>query len=160
MQLLRHAPRTVVHLVLCNRTADDVLFGSRLEPLQRLCPSFYITHVLEEGSLPEPSNSRQVYQSGRIKASTLQAVAHHTPALLSGPPGLVESSYYTLLRLGWLEEEVQCLDGLPPGSKDPRQTLDEIENNSNASTGSTQSLLSTLWGMATCRRRRRSKQEL
>ena len=52
----------------------------------------------KEGSSRESSNHRLAYQAGRINASTLRSVAPHTRALLSGPPGLVESSYHTLLR--------------------------------------------------------------
>ncbi|CAE8638107.1 unnamed protein product, partial [Polarella glacialis] len=68
-------PGKEVHLFMCNKTAEDVLFADRFEELLQANPSFHVTHCLSQGQPPAPATGgRATWRTGRIDAEVLGAV--------------------------------------------------------------------------------------
>jgi len=103
-----------VHLVLCNNAVGDVLCHDRLDALQKVCRTFSVTHCILQGQSNGFSGGPSVWQSGALNAAAVASVTPHTPAVVSGPPGLCRAAANLLISLGWHMGDVQFLDGSPP----------------------------------------------
>eukprot|EP00440_Ansanella_granifera_P074507 gb/GFBE01080856.1/.p1 GENE.gb/GFBE01080856.1/~~gb/GFBE01080856.1/.p1 ORF type:complete len:604 (+),score=167.97 gb/GFBE01080856.1/:1-1812(+) len=109
-----------VHLFLCNRTAEDVLFIDRLEALLEANSKFKVTHCLSQGKAAEEAAAQKAtWQSGRLTAENLASVPRNTKAVLSGPGPLMRMAYDALCKLDRTEDMIHCLDPLPEAVPEP-----------------------------------------
>jgi len=108
-----------VHLFLCNKTAEDVLYQDRFEAMLQANPSFHVTHCLSQGKPPAAAaKQRAKWHSGRLQRSLVDSVPMTLKAVISGPRGLCRTAYDIFLAQGRKEDQIRCLDDLP----DPEET--------------------------------------
>jgi len=103
-----------VHLVLCNKTAEDVLFVDRFEGLLKANASFHVTHCLSKGKPPATSaDGRATWRAGRLNEEVMNDLPRRFKAVVSGPGGLCRTSFDLLQKFGRSEEQIAVLDSLP-----------------------------------------------
>eukprot|EP00930_Biecheleria_cincta_P001798 TRINITY_DN102896_c0_g1_i1.p1 TRINITY_DN102896_c0_g1~~TRINITY_DN102896_c0_g1_i1.p1 ORF type:complete len:616 (-),score=149.63 TRINITY_DN102896_c0_g1_i1:38-1885(-) len=112
-----------VHLFLCNKTAEDVLFQDRFEAMLAAHPTFSVTHCLSQGAPPESASSQKAkWQQGRLSQDLIAAAPQDLKAVISGPRGLCRTAYDAFLKTGRTEDQINCLDELPEAEAQPEET--------------------------------------
>lgn len=112
--LNEHPQGATVQLVLCNRTAADVLYQDVFDGLLQKHPDFNLVHCISEGPVPVMCGGRAVWQQGRICAATIARAEPHLRGVVSGPMGLCQAVVHAWEQLGWAAERLSVLDELPP----------------------------------------------
>lgn len=111
-----------VHLFLCNKTAEDVLFQDRFEAMLAAHPTFSVTHCLSQGAPPDSASSQKAtWQQGRVSQDLISAAPQDLKAVISGPRGLCRSAYDAFLKTGRKEDQINCLDELPEAEEQPEE---------------------------------------
>lgn len=111
-----------VHLFMCNKTAEDVLFQDRFETMLAANPMFSVTHCLSQGTVPDAASSQKsTWKQGRISEELIAATPKDLKAVISGPRGLCRTAYDAFLKTGRTEEQINCLDELPEPDVQPEE---------------------------------------
>jgi len=111
--------KSEVHLFLCNKTAEDVLYQDRLEEMLKANASFHVTHCLSQGQPPASAGAQRAkWHSGRLQESLIEAVPKELKAVISGPRSLCRWAYDTLLAHGRQDDQINCLDDLPEAAEE------------------------------------------
>ncbi|CAE7041163.1 CBR1 [Symbiodinium sp. CCMP2592] len=130
----RERPRKV-HLVLCNKTAKDVLFAEDFEEFLQRPGRFQVTHLLSRESPPPPSqrqprSSKQslavwkgpLHLSEKVLDEILPNRRAAISFLVSGPPGLCRTAQDALRAKGHLQDAL-FLDEFPEAEAGKRRRM-------------------------------------
>lgn len=111
-----------VHLFLCNKTAEDVLFQDRFEAMLAAHPTLSVTHCLSQGAPPDSAASQKsTWQQGRVSQDLISAAPQDLKAVVSGPRSLCRSATDAFLKTGRTEDQINCLDELPEAEVQPEE---------------------------------------
>eukprot|EP00929_Paragymnodinium_shiwhaense_P069838 TRINITY_DN35269_c0_g1_i1.p1 TRINITY_DN35269_c0_g1~~TRINITY_DN35269_c0_g1_i1.p1 ORF type:complete len:704 (-),score=173.04 TRINITY_DN35269_c0_g1_i1:135-2246(-) len=132
-----------VHLALCNRRIEDVLFADVMEAMLSEKPSLRVVHFISMGApVASIGISKATYRSGRISAEFLEPVDKGFKGIVSGPMGLCEAGLGLWRYSSRNLELFEVLDELPP--KDPEVVPDadaEVEVKCRSCGGSGMTIL-------------------
>jgi len=123
-----------VHLVLCNKTAKDVLFAEDFEEFLQRPGRFQVTHLLSRESPPpsqrQPGSSKKplavwkgpLRLSEKVLEEVLPKRRAAIPFLVSGPPGLCRAAQDALRAKGHLQDAL-FLDEFPEAEAGKRRRM-------------------------------------
>lgn len=112
--VLKQYPTSVVYLIMCNRTYEDVLFDDKMEELQRQNSNFHVIHCLSQSGEVRIPGASSTWKGGHLDYALLRGIPSGLKAVVSGPPGLCRATVDHLTRLSWPNENIRVLDELPP----------------------------------------------
>lgn len=114
VQLKRLKPSVLVHLFLCNRTIEDVLYRPQFDELLAQYSNFRMVHCLSRGQVPAFDEGKAEWRTGRIAQDVIAETDPRTLAIVSGPMGLCQAALDLWAKLGRSEETMRVMDELPP----------------------------------------------